>query len=137
MQYRRHYHQDASYFFTINLANRSSDLLIENIDVLRYAFKTVKQKHPFYIGAIVILSDHIHMVCTLPSDDANYSERLKLIKYYFSYSIAKTECISNSRHQKGERGVWQRRFWKHCIRDEADYRAHVDYIAIIKNQEPC
>ena len=29
---------------------------------------------------------------------------------------------------KAERGVWQRRFWEHAIRDEADYAAHVDYI---------
>ena len=128
MQYRRHYHQGASYFLTVNLAERSSDLLIENIDVLRYAFKTVKQKHPFHIDAIVILPDHIHMLCTMPSDDADYSERIKLIKYYFSYRVAKTERISKSRRKKGERGIWQRRFWEHCIRNEADYHAHVNYI---------
>ena len=80
MQYRRHYHQGASYFLTVNLAERSSDLLIENIDVLRYAFKTVKQRHPFRIDAIVILPDHLHMLCTMPSEDADYSERFNLIK---------------------------------------------------------
>lgn len=128
MQYRRHYHKGASYFFTINIADRSSDLLIENIDLLRKAFKTVKQRHPFYIDAIVILPDHIHMVCTMPNNDADFSKRIKLIKYYFSYHIAKTERISNSRRKKGERGIWQRRFWEHCIRDEADYRTHVNYI---------
>ena len=105
MQYRRLYHQGASYFFTINLADRSSDLLVKHVDVLRHAFKTVKQRHPFRIDAIVILPDHLHMLCTMPSEDADYSERLKLIKYYFSYRIAKTERISNSRHQKGERGI--------------------------------
>ena len=60
MQYRRHYHQGASYFFTINLADRSSDLLIKDIETLRNAFKTVKQKHPFHIDAIVILPDHLY-----------------------------------------------------------------------------
>ncbi len=55
MQYRRHYQQGASYFFTINLADRSSGLLLEQIETLRYAFKTVKQKHPFHIDAIVNL----------------------------------------------------------------------------------
>jgi putative transposase len=29
---------------------------------------------------------------------------------------------------KGERGVWQRRFWEHVIRDEADYARHIDYV---------
>ncbi|XLM22241.1 transposase, partial [Chromobacterium piscinae] len=27
-----------------------------------------------------------------------------------------------------ERGIWQRRYWEHQIRDEADLQAHVDYI---------
>ena len=31
---------------------------------------------------------------------------------------------------KGERGIWQRRYWEHCIRDEQDYQHHVDYIHI-------
>ncbi|MGP4712568.1 REP-associated tyrosine transposase [Psychrobacter sp. T6-2] len=127
-QYRRHYVQGASYFLAVNLADRSSDLLIKEIETLRYAFKVVKQKHPFYIDAIVILPDHLHMLCTIPSDDANYSERIKLIKYYSSYRIVKTEHISKSRRKKGERGIWQRRFWEHCIRNEADYRMHIDYI---------
>ena len=96
MQYRRHYHQGASYFFTINIADRSSDLLIKQVDILQYAFKTVKQKYPFYIDAIVILPDHLHMLCTMPSNDADFSKRIKLIKYYFSYHMDKTEHISKS-----------------------------------------
>ena len=68
------------------------------------------------------------MLCTMPNNDADFSKRIKLIKYYFSYNIAKTESISNSRLKKSERGIWQRRFWEHCIRDDADYRAHIDYI---------
>ena len=58
---------------------------------------------------------------------ANYSERIKLIKYYFSHRIAKTERISKSRRKKGERGIWQRRFWEHWTQSEAYYRAHIDY----------
>ena len=112
-------------------------MLIQHVDVLRSAFKTVKQKHPFHIDAIVILPDHIHMVCTLPSDDANYSERIKLIKYYFSYRIAKTERISKSRRKKGERGIWQRRFWEHLIRDERDFAAHIDYVHINPVKHGC
>ena len=128
MQYKRYYQQGATYFFTINLADRSSELLTQNIDTLRQAFITVKNKHPFYIDAIVILPEHLHMMCTLPQDDANFSKRIKLIKYYFSYRLAKTEPISKSRLRKGERGIWQRRFWEHCIRDARDFRNHVDYI---------
>ena len=128
MQYKRYYQQGASYFFTINLADRSSNLLIEKIEILRYAFKIVKQKHPFHIDAIVILPDHLHILCTMPNNDADFSKRIRLIKYYFSYNIAKTEVILNSRLRKSERGIWQRRFWEHCIRDETDYHAHINYI---------
>jgi putative transposase len=30
--------------------------------------------------------------------------------------------------RKGERGIWQRRYWEHLVRDEEDYARHVDYI---------
>jgi putative transposase len=33
---------------------------------------------------------------------------------------------SRQRHREGT--LWQRRFWEHQIRDEQDYRAHVEYI---------
>lgn len=110
MQYRRHYQKGVTYFFTINLADRSSDLLVKEIEAFRNAFQTVKHKHPFHIDAIVILPDHLHMLCTMPNNDADFSKHIKLIKYYFSYHIAKTESISNSRLKKSERGIWQRRF---------------------------
>ena len=29
-----------------------------------------------------------------------------------------------------ERGIWQRHFWEHAIRDEADFERHVDYIHV-------
>lgn len=51
----------------------------------------------------------------MPNNDTDYSERIKWIKYYFSYRVAKTERISKSQRKKGERGIWQRRFWEHCI----------------------
>jgi len=32
--------------------------------------------------------------------------------------------------KRGERGIWQCRYWEHLIRDEADFRAHMDYVHI-------
>lgn len=64
---------------------------------------------------------------TLPSDDADFSTRRRLIKIVFSKSMAKTERSSRVRRERGERGIWQRRFWEHLIRDEEDYRRHVEY----------
>ncbi len=71
------------------------------------------------------------MLCTMPDNDANFSIRIKLIKYYSSYHIAKNEPISKSRLKKSERSIWQRRFWEHCTQNEVDYRAHINYIPLL------
>lgn len=73
-----------------------------------------------------MLPEHLHAVWTLPPGDYNYSARWQVIKKLFSKSLPPTEVITASRFLKGERGIWQRRFWEHTIRDEADYAAHVD-----------
>lgn len=119
----------ASYFFTVNLAERHANrLLIDHIDLLREAFRQTRKDHPFAIDAIVILPEHLHCLWRLPPGDADYSTRWRLIKARFSMALPKTERISQSRRRKNERGLWQRRYWEHVIRDEQDYQNHVDYI---------
>jgi putative transposase len=119
----------ASYFFTVNLENRvESRLLVDRIDSLRDAFMRVKRDRPFEVDAIVILPEHLHAVWTLPPDDADYSTRWGRIKAFFSMSIERTESVNASRLRKRERGIWQRRFFEHQIRDDRDLAAHVDYI---------
>jgi putative transposase len=51
-----------------------------------------------------------------------------LIKMGFSRRLPKDERINASRRSKGERGIWQRRYWEHTIRDDEDFRKHVDYV---------
>ena len=34
--------------------------------------------------------------------------------------------MSPVRRKRGERGIWQRRFWEHLIRDETDYACHAE-----------
>ena len=75
-----------------------------------------------------MLPDHLHCVWTLPSGDDDFSNRWKAIKIRFVRSIPQTERRSKTRVLRGERGVWQRRFWEHVIRDDADYAHHVDYV---------
>ncbi len=118
----------STYFFTLNLQDRSSNLFIQKIDALRFAFKKVQQNHPFNIDAIVIMPDHCHMLMTLPEDDVDYSQRLSLIKAAFSRQIEPHETVSKSRQKKRERGIWQRRYWEHAIRNPIDYEHHVNYI---------
>ncbi len=90
--------------------------------------KWAKARQPFEIYGWVVLPEHFHCVLELPPDDADYATRLRLFKIGFSKALPKTERRSAVRVRRGERGIWQRRYWEHLIRDEADYRAHLDYI---------
>ena len=92
------------------------------------AFAYTKQRQPFQMEAVVILPDHLHCVWTLPPGDTDFSTRWNLPKGYFFRSIEKGERISNSRAKRRERGLWQRRFWEHCVRDQEDFNNHLDYI---------
>ena len=127
--YRRSQVPGGTYFFTVNLLERfPNDLLVSNIDILRAAVKKVKKKYPFQIDGWVVLPDHIHCIWTLPPDDNNYSTRWRLIKTYFVRKLPKTERRSFVRQKRGERGIWQRRYWEHQIRDDKDYSVHMDYL---------
>ena len=131
MEYRRAKSPGSSYFFTVVTHNRRAILDSEdNISLLRHCFGQVLQKHSFKIDAIVILPNHIHAVWTLPPGDADYSTRWRLIKSCFSRGCDPVYHgkVSDSRKAKGEKAIWQRRFWEHLIRDEEDFRTHVDYI---------
>ncbi|MGH8147979.1 MAG: REP-associated tyrosine transposase [Rhodanobacteraceae bacterium] len=130
MRYRRALVPGSTYFFTVNLADRSSHLLVERVDVLRNAVRAVKQRHPFEIIAWVVLPNHMHAIWELPPDDADFSTRWLLIKAGFSRRIACNERIGASRADKGERGIWQRRFWEHVVRDANDLARHIDYVHI-------
>ncbi len=128
MQYRRADARGGTYFFTVNLADRSADTLIRHIGALRESMASVKATHPFSLVAMVVLPDHLHAIWRLPEADANYAMRWALLKSGFSRRIPKGESISASRTGKRERGLWQRRYWEHQIRDENDLARHVDYI---------
>lgn len=116
--YRRNFVTGGTFFFTVNLAERRLRLLTENIDLLRRAFRHARARHPFSTEAIVVLPDHLHAIWTLPDDDGDFAVRWRLIKSTFSRSLPFGERVSASRVSKGERGVWQRRYWEHTIRDE-------------------
>jgi putative transposase len=119
-----------TYFFTVNLADRTSALLTERIEALRDAVRYVKQQHPFSIIGWVVLPEHMHAIWELPDHDLDYSKRWRLIKQRFSRSIEPEEVIQPSRQSKGERLIWQRRFWEHQIRNEDDLQRHLDYVHI-------
>ena len=104
MQYRRAKNKGGTYFFTVNLAERRNTLLTDHIAELRKSIRRVREKHPFFIDAIVFLPDHLQAVWTLPPEDDDFAMRWMLIKSAFSRSLPQQERINPSRLTKrGER----------------------------------
>lgn len=128
--YRRAFVPGGCWFFTVNLLDRRRSLLIEHVDLLRSAVAATRERYPFGIDAFVVMPDHLHAVWTLPPGDADFSTRWRLIKNRFARELPKTERLSPARLANRERGIWQRRFWEHLIRDEEDYARHVEYCYI-------
>jgi putative transposase len=128
--YRRNFIPGGCFFFTVNLADRQQRLLTENIEALRSAFRETRQRHSFTIDAVVVLPDHVHAIWTMPEGDRDFATRWRLIKSTFSRNVAAGEPVSASRAAKRERGIWQRRYWEHTIRDEDDFARHIDYVHI-------
>src|SRR5882762_2888967 len=127
VRYRRNLVPGGTYFFTVTLAARRSTDLVEHVGALRAAVRETRAAHPFIIDAVVVLPDHLHIMMTLPAEDANYASRLSLIKRRFTTAVARAG-VGIPRHANGEHALWQRRFWEHTIRDERDFERHVDYI---------
>jgi len=122
-RYRRAYQAGGWYFFTVVTYGREKILTHpKGIERLREAFQQVMGKHPFSIDGIVVLPDHIHCLWRLPEDDADFSVRWRLIKRH--YSIGFDAAVTGRR----EKRIWQPRFWEHLIRDEEDWRRHMDYV---------
>jgi putative transposase len=127
-RYRRALVQGGTFFFTITVADRSSDILVKEINLLRQVYSSVQKRRPFETVAICVLPDHLHAIWRLPEGDSNFPVRWSVIKSGFAKALAKTDPPSPSKILKREKGIWQRRYWEHVIRDDADLERHVDYI---------
>jgi putative transposase len=121
--YRRCYLPGGCYFFTV-VTYRRRPLFgrPERVELLREAMRDVKRRRPFEIQAMVVLPDHLHAVWQLPEGDADFSRRWRDIKHDVSARI------DTPVNRRGEKEVWQRRFWEHAIRNEEDWRRHLDYV---------
>ncbi len=131
--YIRFHVPNACYFFTVITCDRNPILTLESSrDCLHDAFQTVRRKYPFTIEGIVVLPNHIHTLWAMPEGDSNYSLRWNLIKNRFTRLYSKDHSTEKSlplsRIKKREKGIWQRRFWEHMIRNEDDFIKHLNYI---------
>jgi putative transposase len=128
MRYRRAWMPGGSFFFTVALADRTRRTLVERIDALRAAVRRVRARRPFAVVAWVVLPDHLHAVWTLPPGDADFATRWALIKGAFARCVPAVEDGGRGRRERGERGLWQKRYWEHRVRDEEDLARCVDYV---------
>lgn len=129
VHYRRNFVPGRTFFFTATVADRRSSILTDHVDDLRAAVTRTRRQCPFMIDAIAVLPNHLHIVTKLPPGDAVFPNRWHLMKRRFSAAATDIRQEHPVAHlQNGEVALWQRRFWEHTIRDEADFERHVDYI---------
>lgn len=123
-----------SYFFTVVTHRRQPILLADQLrSALRQSIGQTRQRAPFVIDAMVLLPEHLHCIWTLPPDDNDYAGRWRSIKRIVTQRCAGNLTIAGMtarRQAKGQGTLWQHRYWEHQIRDDEDYRRHVDYIHI-------
>lgn len=115
-QYLRPRIPGATVFFTVCLADRQATVLTDHIEDLRLAVAQTRRERPFVIDAFVVLPDHLHAIWTLPEGDADYSVRWGAIKARFTRASARKQ-------DKGDCGIWQRRFWDHPVGSDREYAA--------------
>jgi putative transposase len=126
MRYRRLENAGGYYFFTVVTEGRRP-ILVDEIERLKRAFRVTRERHPFVMDALVVLPDHLHTIWRLPEGDRDTGLRWRVLKRLFSAGLP-ARRVSMSQVMKGEKGIWQRRFWERCIVSHADWLRHMEYI---------
>jgi putative transposase len=122
-----------TFFFTLVTYGRARFLCDERARViLRDCLEQCRREHPFAVEAMVLLPDHLHTIWSMPEGDSDFSMRFSVLKRQFTKRWIQSGgwegSISVSRQRNRRRGVWQRRFWEHVIRDPDDLNRHLNYI---------
>lgn len=131
--YRRYFVAGGTYFFTAVTDGRASLFADASArSLLGSVFRRCILRQPMSVLAIVLLPDHLHCLWALPRGDSAYSERWRWLKAEFTRKWLALggleQPTGDARRRERRWGVWQRRFWEHTIRDEADLEQHADYI---------
>ena len=130
-RYIRAHVPGATCFFTVALRDRGARYMVDHATELRACVAEMKRRHPFHIDAMVVLPEHIHALWTLPPEDQDFSTVWMLLKQSFTRRLGAAADLDEAaarKRRKGQRSLWQDRFWEHQIRDEDDFARHVDYI---------
>ncbi len=127
MNYKRIFIKNSFVHIIIVSYNRKN-IFIENIELLRLSFRNAKQFFKFELVAICILPNHIHIILN-PDNIKEYPKIITSIKYYFSknYNVG-VETPTYGYLNKGEKGIFQRRYFEHTILSEEELNNQIDYI---------
>jgi putative transposase len=119
MSVLKRYYTEGNTYFIANITHNRKPILIDNIDLFWQSLNKTKSSLHFEMIAWVILPDHFHLLIT--PDSCTPSDILHRLKLSFGASYRERFGLAYGR-------VWQRRFWDHIIRNEADLNRHIDYI---------
>jgi len=131
--YRRWHRPWGAYFLTLVTHERMRLFRDSRArELLHEAIAHVRRNWPMTIHEAVLLPDHLHLLCAIPAEEQDYSTRVRLIKHRFTRawlaSGGREGRSTASRQNRGIRGVWQKRFHEHTIRNQREFRQHVTYV---------
>jgi putative transposase len=69
----------------------------------------------------------MHGLWISPQGDGDFPGRWRAIKTALVKCLPIGESRSPVMTSRDERGIWQRHYWEHTIRDDRDVAAHMDY----------
>ncbi len=128
--YKRYFKASSNPVFITFVTYNRREILIQNIDILRNSFQYAKNKYDFKIIAISVLKEHCHMIISA-SNPSDIPKIIRTIKFNFSINapnVVICKNLSESAVKRGEKGIWQRRYYDPIIRNEEDLYKHIDYI---------
>jgi putative transposase len=102
-----------------HVTDRRVPWLVDHADLLEQAIEKAGLEWGMQLQAWVILPDHFHILANF--GEKNPSNVVRRIKLSFSANLRKRLRATSGR-------IWQYRFWDHIIRDQRDWKRHVDYL---------
>ena len=129
MNYRRIFVPNGYVHIIITSYGRNP-VFVKNIEILRTAFRNVQKLYKFEITAICVLPEHIHLIMH-PENINNYPQIISSVKHYFSRNVGQvcpTDDLKIGYKNKREKGIFQRRYWEHTIKNEEELNNQINYI---------
>ena len=121
----KRYFQNKNLVFITIVTYKRQPILIKNIDQIRQSF--TQTQYNFHIIAGVVLENHMHII--IQSEKAeDFSKIIQSFKSKFSRQMQFNENQTEEQKNRREKGIWQRKYYDHIIRNENDFYKHLDYI---------